>query len=221
VSKLTRLAPVLSSLSPLVPYLAEDRDTRRRFESPWRAWYKTAEWQSLRWSCLRSASFTCAYCGHIEAQTSPDLAGGSPSVTLTLVDRERLLPARGACLLDEDDIERTSGGKITVTAGSTAVQGNGTAFQTDGYVAGDIITIYDAGAVAIQNNRIAAVNAENGAGALTMAANWAANGAAVAYDCHKGYLSSDLSAAHAKYVFAADADDLYSDDADSGNPMVG
>lgn len=39
----------------------------------WRAWYKTAEWQRLRWDTLVRAAFTCARCGLIEA--SADLVG--------------------------------------------------------------------------------------------------------------------------------------------------
>lgn len=29
----------------------------------WRRWYKTAEWQRLRWDCLVAATFTCVMCG--------------------------------------------------------------------------------------------------------------------------------------------------------------
>lgn len=32
---------------------------------PWRKWYKTAEWQRLRWDCLTAALFTCVRCGFI------------------------------------------------------------------------------------------------------------------------------------------------------------
>lgn len=37
----------------------------------WRRWYKTAEWQRLRWSVLVDALFTCARCGFIGS--GPDL----------------------------------------------------------------------------------------------------------------------------------------------------
>lgn len=37
---------------------------------PWRAWYKTARWQRLRWSILLRDLFTCQICGVIEGVTS-------------------------------------------------------------------------------------------------------------------------------------------------------
>lgn len=46
------------------------RSRRRDAEAPWRAWYKTARWQRLRWSVLARDLFTCCRCGRIEGQTS-------------------------------------------------------------------------------------------------------------------------------------------------------
>lgn len=38
--------------------------------APWRAWYKTARWQRLRWSVLVRDLFTCQKCRRIGADTS-------------------------------------------------------------------------------------------------------------------------------------------------------
>ena len=35
---------------------------------PWRAWYKTKQWQQLRWKVLVAALFTCARCGLVTAE---------------------------------------------------------------------------------------------------------------------------------------------------------
>lgn len=37
---------------------------------PWKAWYKTARWQALRWSCLIRDGFTCRKCGRLEGNSS-------------------------------------------------------------------------------------------------------------------------------------------------------
>ncbi|QFQ87327.1 HNH endonuclease [Paracoccus kondratievae] len=42
-----------------------DRLRRRDQTVHWRRWYKTAEWQRLRWSCLEAARFTCVRCGFV------------------------------------------------------------------------------------------------------------------------------------------------------------
>jgi 5-methylcytosine-specific restriction endonuclease McrA len=39
-------------------------------EPPWKAWYKTARWQKLRYAILLRDLFTCAKCGRIEGNTS-------------------------------------------------------------------------------------------------------------------------------------------------------
>ena len=48
------------------------RDHHRRLdaEQPWRAWYKTARWQKLRWSVLVRDRFTCVKCKAIVTDTS-------------------------------------------------------------------------------------------------------------------------------------------------------
>lgn len=42
----------------------------RRGREPWQAWYKTAEWQRLRWACLTRDRFTCRICVTMVADTS-------------------------------------------------------------------------------------------------------------------------------------------------------
>ena len=46
------------------------RSRYRDNNAPWRAWYKTARWQRLRWQVLTDAMFTCAMCGRLEGDTS-------------------------------------------------------------------------------------------------------------------------------------------------------
>lgn len=48
------------------------RSRQRDATQPWRAWYKTARWQKLRWSVLVRDLFTCQMtgCGRIEPDTS-------------------------------------------------------------------------------------------------------------------------------------------------------
>ncbi len=55
--------PLLTTAAPL------DRDQRRDQSLPWRQWYKTAEWQRLRWQVLVEAQFTCVMCKRIEGET--------------------------------------------------------------------------------------------------------------------------------------------------------
>lgn len=64
MGRLTRLAPRLSGLKDRVARLPvhEARDQVQH----WRAWYKTARWQRLRWQVLVRDLFTCAFCGVVE-----------------------------------------------------------------------------------------------------------------------------------------------------------
>lgn len=55
----------------LCPDIIIMNQSRRRDDTlPWRAWYKTARWQKLRWSVLVRDRFTCRECGRITADTS-------------------------------------------------------------------------------------------------------------------------------------------------------
>lgn len=49
-----------------------ERSRERDGTQPWRAWYKTARWQRLRWSVLVRDLFTCQMtgCGRVEPDTS-------------------------------------------------------------------------------------------------------------------------------------------------------
>lgn len=47
------------------------RSRQRDATQHWRAWYKTARWQRLRWSILLRDLFTCRRCGLLA--DSPDL----------------------------------------------------------------------------------------------------------------------------------------------------
>ncbi len=69
--KLRSLKPTLSTLRPLVGRVEGRRAfDRERDRQAWRGWYKTAQWQKLRWSVLTRDLFTCQMCGRIEADTS-------------------------------------------------------------------------------------------------------------------------------------------------------
>jgi 5-methylcytosine-specific restriction endonuclease McrA len=48
------------------------RHRTRDEQQEWRRWYKTADWQRLRWQVLKDAMFTCqmAGCGRIYGDTS-------------------------------------------------------------------------------------------------------------------------------------------------------
>lgn len=52
--------------------MIDERSRRRDATQPWRAWYKTARWQKLRWSVLVRDLFTCQMtaCGRVVADTS-------------------------------------------------------------------------------------------------------------------------------------------------------
>jgi 5-methylcytosine-specific restriction enzyme A len=75
--KLTTLRPRLSVLrsrisAPTPQVLRRDHDERRDSAQPWRACYKTARWQALRWSILVRDHFTCqrTECRRSESDTS-------------------------------------------------------------------------------------------------------------------------------------------------------
>ncbi|KJZ31643.1 hypothetical protein TW83_07725 [Paracoccus sp. S4493] len=64
MARMRQLAPRGQQLKPRgsgggVPVRSRDRiDT-------WRKWYKTAEWQAIRWDVLVAASFTCVRCKRV------------------------------------------------------------------------------------------------------------------------------------------------------------
>lgn len=74
MGKLTRLPSRLASLPPRLASAPDQRRERQRYRDaqPWRAWYKTARWQALRWATLLRDLFTCQWpgCGKVEADTS-------------------------------------------------------------------------------------------------------------------------------------------------------
>lgn len=61
-SRLARSAPRITSIGE-----GQDRLRRRDQTVHWRKWYKTAEWQRLRWDCLAAALFTCVRCGFVSS----------------------------------------------------------------------------------------------------------------------------------------------------------
>lgn len=46
-----------------------ERSRMRDATQPWRAWYKTARWQKLRWWVLVRDLFTCQRCKRVEGNT--------------------------------------------------------------------------------------------------------------------------------------------------------
>lgn len=72
MAKLSNLKPRLGTLAPRVGYAPGDEKGRSRYRDatqPWRAWYKTARWQKLRWSILVRDLFTCQRCNKVEGNT--------------------------------------------------------------------------------------------------------------------------------------------------------
>jgi len=65
----SRLPMVPLRLTPAQPATEADRSRQRDATQTWRAWYKTARWQRLRWSVLVRDLFTCRRCGRIEGET--------------------------------------------------------------------------------------------------------------------------------------------------------
>lgn len=60
-------------LKPTLGYLQSGgrNDTKARTAAaPWRAWYRTARWQKLRWQILTRDLFTCRMCGQVVGDTS-------------------------------------------------------------------------------------------------------------------------------------------------------
>lgn len=65
-----RLAVAKPRLAKAVLVDEADRSRLRDAVHAWRAWYKTARWQKLRWQVLVKALFTCAMCNRVEGETS-------------------------------------------------------------------------------------------------------------------------------------------------------
>lgn len=71
--RLKTVKPLVSKLAPRIGYARDDEAARHRYRDatqPWRAWYKTARWQKLRWSVLVRDLFACQMCKCVEADTS-------------------------------------------------------------------------------------------------------------------------------------------------------
>lgn len=65
-----RLTAAPQRLAQPVPQSEAERSRMRDAVQAWRAWYKTARWQRLRWSVLVRGMFTCQRCQRVEADTS-------------------------------------------------------------------------------------------------------------------------------------------------------
>lgn len=63
------LAPLKGRIGWLEPKTAAEVSRQRDQQLAWRAWYKTARWQRLRWSVLVRDAFTCQMCRRVEAKT--------------------------------------------------------------------------------------------------------------------------------------------------------
>lgn len=73
MTKLKTIRPLVSELAPRIgcaPGSEAERHRYRDATQPWRAWYKTARWQKLRWSILLRDLFACQTCKRVEADTS-------------------------------------------------------------------------------------------------------------------------------------------------------
>lgn len=70
---LKRMEARLAPLAPKIGFIADTPTKSSRDRDlwlTWRAWYKTARWQKLRWQVLARDLFTCQMCNRIEGNTS-------------------------------------------------------------------------------------------------------------------------------------------------------
>ena len=77
MGKLTMLKPGPAALAPTLGYTSGDeagRNRQRDTTQPYRAWYKSADWQRLRWSVLVRDLFRCRRCGRTIAQKGKAVA---------------------------------------------------------------------------------------------------------------------------------------------------
>jgi 5-methylcytosine-specific restriction protein A len=68
MAKLSTLKPLVSTLAPRIGRMPADekaRDKDRSNSQPWRAWYKTAEWQKLRREVFARDHYTCQRTGEL------------------------------------------------------------------------------------------------------------------------------------------------------------
>lgn len=73
MAKLTTIKPLIATIKPRMGYTAgneRERDQHRYKTQPWRKWYNSAAWRSLRWEVLTRDHFTCQMCDLIEPNTS-------------------------------------------------------------------------------------------------------------------------------------------------------
>jgi len=61
-----RMAPMVGYLPRSAALASRDRDATK----PWRGWYHTARWRSLRREVLARDECTCRMCGRLEHDTS-------------------------------------------------------------------------------------------------------------------------------------------------------
>lgn len=68
---------MIKTLKPSIGYLPQKHavlntlgETARTARTPWRKWYKTQRWRSLRWDVLRRDRFTCQMCNKIAEDSS-------------------------------------------------------------------------------------------------------------------------------------------------------
>ena len=100
-----RLGAVPSRLRQ-APATEKDRSRQRDVSQPWRAWYKTARWQKLRYACLKRDGWKCQ-------QTGVVLMGKYPAPTSPVGDH--IIPAhvfwfdgRQDLFWDPDNIQSVS-----------------------------------------------------------------------------------------------------------------
>lgn len=91
---LKQLGPSLRVMGPRIgavaPVDAAEASRRRDASLAWRAWYKTARWQRLRWQVLVAACFICVRCRRVEGKTAQLVA-------------DHVVPHRGDATLFWDD----------------------------------------------------------------------------------------------------------------------
>jgi 5-methylcytosine-specific restriction protein A len=73
-SRIKTIKPKVGVIKPLVGRMSGEkaRDQHRSNTQPWRAWYKTAEWERLRRKAFERDLYTCQRSGEICAGTGND-----------------------------------------------------------------------------------------------------------------------------------------------------
>jgi 5-methylcytosine-specific restriction enzyme A len=81
MGRLGRLPPRVATLKPAVTTATADDESWRSATAPWRKWYKTARWQTLRLGAIWRDRATCAKCGTTDTNAASFATAAGPAPT--------------------------------------------------------------------------------------------------------------------------------------------